>query len=344
MPGSFACAPLSRSRPACYVQGLELEPGLLIDFALRQVGGDRRSCWESLEICGGRAAGMEHCGGACMADDKQPIDRLWCYRFAVQDPETHAEVLRRMHAHGRPDRKATVLREDFAGTAADSVAWIEAGPERRAIAVDIDAETVAWARQRASGMLLDRIDRLTFHVADVRAVGPPAVPPADIISVLNFSIGYLRTRSELIAYFKHARSCLSEGGILVMNAHGGGEIERGSEQSSRIVPSPRSKREAVPPPFVFTWEQSPINPVTSEISCRIHFACEGVELRDAFVYRWRHWTLPELLDAAVEAGFGEAKVWRHTFDPSRGAAGVFLGPVESFDGSGTWTAYVVARL
>lgn len=279
-----------------------------------------------------------------MAEGKQPIDRLLCYRFAVQDPETHAEVLRRMHAHARPPRTATVLREDFAGTAADSVAWIEAGPERRAIAVDIDAETVAWARRRASGMLLDRIGHLDFHVADVRAVGPPAVPTADIISVLNFSIGYLHTRGELIAYLKHARSCLSEGGIVVMNVHGGSGLESGSEQTLQITPSPRSKREVAPRPFMFTWAQSPINPVSSEINCRIHFACDGVELRDAFVYRWRHWTLPELLDAAVEAGFADAMVWRHTYDPSRGAAGVFLGPVERFDGSGTWTAYVVARL
>ncbi len=270
-------------------------------------------------------------------------DRLECYRFAVQDPETHAEVLRRMHAHDGPAREAMVLREDFAGTAADAVAWIEAGGDRRAIAVDNDAETVAWARKRAAGILRERIDRLDFHEADVRAVGPPAVAGADIISVLNFSIGYLRRRSELIAYLRHARGCLSEGGIVVLNVYGGGDLAIRSEQTTQIAPSPRSAREMAPAPFVFTWEQSSINPVTSEVTCRMHFDCGGIELRDAFVYRWRLWSLPELLDAAAEAGFGMARVWRHTFDPARGADGVFLGPVDHFDGAGTWTAYVVAR-
>lgn len=271
------------------------------------------------------------------------FDRLQCYRFAVQDPETHAEVLRRMHAHGLPSREATVLREDFAGTAADAVAWIQSGHDRRAIAVEIDSSTVAWARKRATAILGDRATRIDFHDADVRAVAPPEALAADIISVLNFSIGYFHARGELVVYLRHARRCLKEGGILVMNAYGGGHSAVRTEQKWSVTPAPRSPLEAVPPPFSVTWEQSPLNPVSHEITCRLHFARDGAELRDAFVYRWRHWSLRELLDAAADAEFVTAEVWRHTYDPSRGAAGVFLGPVDHFDASGTWTAYVVAR-
>ena len=95
-----------------------------------------------------------------MAHMTSRLDRLQCYRYAVQDPETHAEVLRRMHAHGQTTCEATVLREDFAGTAADSVAWIQARPNRLAIAVDNDAQTTEWARKRAESILLERVGHL----------------------------------------------------------------------------------------------------------------------------------------------------------------------------------------
>ena len=38
---------------------------------------------------------------------------------------------------------------------------------------------------------------------------PPAVAAADIVSVLNFSILYLREPAQLQAYLRHARRCLA---------------------------------------------------------------------------------------------------------------------------------------
>ena len=52
------------------------------------------------------------------------MDRLELYRWAVQDPETHAVVLRTMYERLRPGRQPAILREDFAGTSAESVAWV----------------------------------------------------------------------------------------------------------------------------------------------------------------------------------------------------------------------------
>ena len=68
-------------------------------------------------------------------------------------------------------------------------------------------------------------------------------------------------------------------------------------------------------------------------------------LDDAFRYDFKVWTPAELLDACREAGFASPEFWRHTYDPSKGAAGVFLGATEprSVDGLESWTAYVVAR-
>jgi len=66
--------------------------------------------------------------------------------------------------------------------------------------VDSDAPTVAWARRRAECILGARAADLQFVEADVMASAPPAVAPADILSVMNFSILYLREPTQLQAY------------------------------------------------------------------------------------------------------------------------------------------------
>jgi hypothetical protein len=64
--------------------------------------------------------------------------------------------------------------------------------------------------------------------------------------------------------------------------------------------------------FDHLWEQRSFDPISHRVDCRIHFAfCDGSRLDDAFVYDWRMWTLPELQDLLLEAGFADAGVlWR----------------------------------
>jgi hypothetical protein len=87
--------------------------------------------------------------------------------------------------------------------------------------------------------------------------------------------------------------------------------------------------------------------VTARLDCRIHFALDGPTdgepcvIENAFTYDWRLWTLPDVLELLREAGFSDARVWRHTHDPARGREGVFFGPVEAIEDLDTWTAYVV---
>lgn len=278
-------------------------------------------------------------------------DPLELYRWAVQDPETHATVLRVMFERLHPGHTPRTLREDFAGTSAEAVAWLALGPGRQALAVDCHAPTVAWARQRARRILGTRADSLQFVEADVLAVGPPAVPSADILSVLNFSILYLREPEQLRAYLHHAWHCLSAPGLLVLNVYGGSEALRVHTDRHLVTPRPRLATEAPVAPFEYFWEQRQVDPQTRRLDCRIHFRisqADGgrgmLELRDAFRYDWRLWTLAELIAALQEAGFENVQVWRHTYDPSKGTAGVFLGavPPAAFETQALWTAYVVA--
>jgi SAM-dependent methyltransferase len=279
------------------------------------------------------------------------MDTLELYRWAVQDPETHAVVLRTMYERVRPGRQPVVLREDFAGTAAESVAWVALKKGRRAIAVDLDGPTIEWAQRRAARLLGPRASGVSFICGDVRAVGPPEVPYADILTVLNFSILFQRDMEELRSYLQHACDGLAPDGVLVLNLLGGAAAVRPGTTRHWVTPNPRLPGEAPIPAFEYLWEVRSHDQESQRLDCRIHFtapdpAASGrmQEIRDAFSYEWRLWSVEELFRVCAETGFSTVQVWRHTYDPSKGEAGVFLGSVEpdSLLELDHWTAYIVA--
>jgi SAM-dependent methyltransferase len=281
------------------------------------------------------------------------VDTLELYRWAVQDPETHAIVLRKMYERLRPGRQAVILREDFAGTSADSVAWIDLRRGRRAIAVDLDGPTLDWAQRRANRLLGTRASELCFVQADVCDIGPPDVPKADIIAVLNYSIFHLRERDELQSYLRQTVTGLAPNGMLVLNIFGGSDRVRPGTTRRRVVPNPRLPSELPFPEFDYFWEVRHYDEATARLECRIHFAVPDQaapgqmrEVRDAFRYDWRLWSIEELLETCTRAGFSNVEVWRHTYDPSKGDAGVFLGPVEpeSICELDEWSAYIIASI
>jgi hypothetical protein len=56
------------------------------------------------------------------------------------------------------------------------------------------------------------------------------------------------------------------------------------------------------------------------------------------------WSVRELVEACAQVGFSDVQVWRHTYDSTKSAAGVFLGCVEpeSLLTIERWTAYIAA--
>jgi SAM-dependent methyltransferase len=200
-------------------------------------------------------------------------------------------LLRAIHG-GRPTR----LAEDFAGTADLARHWVAQVPGASAVAVDLDADALA----RAAGTR-----GLTLIAGDVST--PRELPPADIVHAGNFSIGYLHTRADLLSYLRGVTTRLATGGVFVCDTYGGesafilGSVER-------QVPLPGGRH------CLYTWEQREADPMTGMVTDVLHFrvfdADEAVlDLPDAFVYRWRLWSLPELRDAMLEAGFAAVEVY-----------------------------------
>ena len=273
------------------------------------------------------------------------VDVLELYRWATQDPHTQAAVLAEIYQRVR-GVPARLLREDFAGNAADSVAWVATDASRRAIAVDIDAPTLAYAEARAQRLLGEACCRIEFHCGDVLAPGTPNIARAQLLCVLNFSCFYFHQRADLLRYFERAVACLDETGVVVLNVFGGTAARSPRVDRQHITPLPEAGTTLAP--FEYEWEQRSFEAIHSRLDCRIHFVVDdpGVpgarhRIENAFRYDWRLWTLPELRECLVAAGFREVQVWRHTATDSNGKTEVFLGPVDVLENLDLWLVYVV---
>jgi len=76
---------------------------------------------------------------------------------------------------------------------------------------------------------------------------------------------------------------------------------------------------------------------------RIHFRFpDGTELKNAFTYDWRLWTVPELREALANAGFRKVTVWWEGSDEEGGGDGNFR-PVQHGEACAGWIAYLVAE-
>lgn len=240
-------------------------------------------------------------------------------------------------------RQATRLREDFCGTAALASHWVSLSENHRALAIDCHGPTLRWATRQARRELGDRIEDCLLVQGDVMALVPPQTPRVDVVAALNFSCFIYHDWPSLVGYFRQARRSLLPTGVLVIDAFGGpGAMTPGIQSRRFTLVDPESDQP--PRELTYQWHQKAFDPVTHRIDCAIHYegtSCDGSPWRmtDAFVYRWRLWTLPELTLAMKQAGFGRAEVWL----PS-GSTGMLeqrYAPVNRSDARYDWVAYVV---
>jgi SAM-dependent methyltransferase len=216
-------------------------------------------------------------------------DRYELYEYSVQSPEVDVEFLTRTYKEER-GRNPRRFREDFCGTAALCAEWVKQGPDFSAEGFDLDPEPIEWGKKRNLDPLGDDAKRIELQLKDVREKGKHL---ADVRVAQNFSYQIFKTRKELLEYFQVACKDLAKDGIFVIDLYGGPEAIEEMEEEREIEEG-----------FTYVWDQAAYWPGTGEVECHIHFRFEdGSEMRNAFDYTWRSWTLPELRDLLYEAGF-----------------------------------------
>ena len=256
-------------------------------------------------------------------------DRHELYELSVQNVEFEVDFIdRAWRSHRR--RLASTLREDFCGTFAASVEWVARRPSNIAMAIDLDADVLEWGRRRNLPKLPEaeheRLDIRNENVLDRR------IEKVDCVVAMNFSYYIFKKRAELLDYLRRVHGSLVKDGLFILDAYGGSDSFREMEEDRNLDG------------FTYIWDQYRYNPVTGEVLNRIHFRFpDGTELKSAFVYDWRLWTLPELQEILAEVGFRKVTVyWEGTDEKSGQGNGVFR-PSRRGEACEGWIAYLVAE-
>jgi hypothetical protein len=238
-------------------------------------------------------------------------DKHALYEAAVQGVDYDLDFAERLFRHLR-GRDPRTLRDDFCASAALATAFVLRHPSNRSWGVDRDAAPLAWARRHRLAHLKEAAPRVHLVRGDVRHA---RVPRVDLTLAYNFSYWVMKTREDLVAYFRSARRGLGRDGLFLVNVFGGWDTMRPLVESRRVAG--RHAPDGLPiPPFTYVWEQVSFNPVDHAFRCAIHFEFGPGRppLRNAFRYDWRFWTLPEIREAMAEAGFAESRVYVELWD------------------------------
>jgi len=255
-------------------------------------------------------------------------DRYDLYQRSVQWADFELEFCHRIfkkHNGRRPHH----LREDFCGTALVAAAWVRQGKKYTAEAYDIDPEPLAWGREHNLGPAGNGAARCRLFEKDVRK---PSRKRPDVRLAQNFSYRIFKERPVLLDYFKRVRKDLVDGGVFILDAHGGPESITEMEEPREVEPG-----------FTYVWDQAKYWPGTGDYTCYIHFRFpDGTEWNRCFTYEWRFWHLTEVVDVLRDAGFSRVDTyWEGTDEDGESGDGIYR---KSRKGENclSWITYIAA--
>jgi hypothetical protein len=259
-------------------------------------------------------------------------DRHRLYEQSVQCPEAEVDFIDQTYRKLRA-KSAKRLREDFCGTASVCCEWVTRRKKNRAVGVDIDREVLDWSlANNLAGLPEQQADRVTLLETDVLAADTGT---QDIICAMNFSYWLLRNRTSVSRYFRRVRDSLKDDGIFFLDAYGGYD-------SYRVITEERAI-DGEEGPFTYIWEQESYDPISGRLVCHIHFGFpDGSRLERAFSYDWRLWSLPEIRELLLEAGFRRVICYWQGWDENGEPDGIFE-PVEEGEPDAGWIAYLTAE-
>lgn len=259
---------------------------------------------------------------------KSSFDKYAAYGAAVQIPKNEAKFLRLLYRDAN-GRDPVSLREDFCGTFAICCEWAKLGTSMKAIGLDIDAEPLAYGKQhylpKLSAAQQKRVQTIERDVLARNLIR------ADVVCALNFSYFAFHARSTLVQYFRSCRRSLHKDGLFVVDTFGGPQHGEPSVDTKRLSG------------MTYYFEQEHFDPINNRTRFSIHFKPKrSLRRKRAFTYEWRMWSIPEIRDAMIDAGFSSVDVyWEGTARNGRGS-GRFTRRNRG-ESCQVWVAYIVGR-
>ncbi|MCK6477616.1 MAG: class I SAM-dependent methyltransferase [Phycisphaerales bacterium] len=238
-------------------------------------------------------------------------DKHELYEAAVQNPDADLDFVTRVYRQER-GRAPRAIREDFCGTGYTSATWVRRNPANTAWGLDLDRKTLDWGRKRHVAPLTpEQRSRVTLLERNVLNPGPET-SRVDAVLAMNFSYWIFKTRDDLRRYFEIVHGSMNSKGVFFLDHYGGWQAMRAQTDRKRCRG------------FTYLWEQRWFGPVTFDFDCRIHFEFpDGTKMRDAFIYKWRHWQIPEIRELLAETGFRKSIVYWEGDDDNGGGNGIY---------------------
>ncbi len=266
-----------------------------------------------------------------MARIEAEVLKFRLYEATVQSPRWQVDYLPQFH-EWLTGRAPLTMREDFCGTGRISCEWVKKSPKHRAVGLDLDPETLAYAdtfnRSRVGAA---ENKRLSFLLQDVLV---PTREKFDTVGAYNFSFFIFHERQMMLKYVRAVLKSLKSKGTFFLELAGGeGFLDRMTEDKVVRVPGIGKIKQV--------WEQHDFDPISCVSDYSIHFRLpNGTWMNDAFTYHWRIWGIRELRDILHEAGFKKTVVLWETANRKGNGTGEYL-PSETGDHAHAWVAYVV---
>lgn len=255
-----------------------------------------------------------------------PFDKYFYYIRSVQSPELDAVLFLRIYRELR-NKKPRVLREDFCGTFVVCMEWVKLGSSLEAHGVDLDPEPLKYGCEQLLPQLT-RSQRSRIHLHN-KNVMDPDLPRADIVVSENFSHFIFKTRIQMREYFRNAYHAVHPEGLFIVDCFGG---------STYCIPNEEQRMFRG---FSYFWEQESFNPISNEALFFIHLQRKGEKIiRKVFTYDFRIWSISELREIMMEAGFPKTYVYWEGTTRSGVGNGVFSA-AEVGEACERWSAYVV---
>lgn len=254
------------------------------------------------------------------------FDKYQLYLDAVQAPENDVRFYRETYKSLR-GRYPRTFREDFCGTFAISCEWVRSAEDAEAYGVDLDLEPLDWGKKNQLPDLTQQ-QRERLHILNQNVLNPKLVQ-ADVIGAANFSYFIFKTKDSLIEYFANARRTLNPDGLFIVDCFGGSACQEPNEEETELDD------------FTYYWDQDTFDPITHYAQFYIHFKMKnGPKLEQVFSYDWRMWTIPEIREAMLDAGFSRSLVYWEGTDSEGDGNGEFT-QTEVGEPCATWLAYIV---
>lgn len=254
-------------------------------------------------------------------------DKYDLYLKSVQAPDVDVTFFSRVYRNTF-GTNPTRLREDFCGSFAVCCEWVKRHKDNEAWGVDLEPSCLEWGRTNILSELSEaKQARVHPVLGDVRTAD---TGPADVVAGQNFSFCLFKTRDELREYFKAALGHLDTKGVLMLDLFGGYEsLEDAHEEETEHDG------------FTYVWEQHKYDPINAFGTYRIHFRFpDKSEIKNAFIYDWRLWTIPEVREVLIEAGFDEVKVFWEGTDKESGLGTGRYHEATQGESDPAWTCYI----